>query len=195
MFETPWVSTPRRSVIVSTSAPSAASSGETPSFPKISAMVRRSAASVTLTWSFAGTLNRSRIMRRSLGARRSHGAIEEVGDEGPDEVRVAGLVAVVVGVAEAVVRVGERVPLEELAVGEEALPERGLDGRRRDVVSAAAEHARRAPEGPGEAEGVARAMGGLGFVAHRGIVEDDRAQLGMVGRERDQEPPAHAVAD
>src|SRR5215831_618017 len=65
MFDTPCVSTPRRSVIVSTSAPSAASSGVRPSFSKICATVRRSAASETITWSFAGTLKRSRIMARS----------------------------------------------------------------------------------------------------------------------------------
>src|SRR5262245_41129529 len=62
MFDTPWVSTPRRSVIVSTSAASAASSLLTPSFSKISVTVRRSAASETKTWSFVGTLKRSRIM-------------------------------------------------------------------------------------------------------------------------------------
>jgi hypothetical protein len=66
MFDTPWVSTPRRSVIVSTSAPSAASSGLTPSFSKICVTVRRSAASDTRTSSFAGTLKRSRIMARSV---------------------------------------------------------------------------------------------------------------------------------
>src|SRR5215470_7374211 len=65
MFDTPCVSTPRRSVIVSTSAPSAASSGVRPSFSKIWVTVRRSAASETITWSFAGTLKRSRIMARS----------------------------------------------------------------------------------------------------------------------------------
>src|SRR5215467_5978064 len=62
MFDTPCVSTPRRSVIVSTSAPSAASSAVRPSFSKICVTVRRSAASETITWSFAGTLKRSRIM-------------------------------------------------------------------------------------------------------------------------------------
>src|SRR6267142_462097 len=65
MFETPCVSTPRRSVIVSTSAPSAASSAVRPSFSKICVTVRRSAASETRTWSFTGTLKRSRIMARS----------------------------------------------------------------------------------------------------------------------------------
>src|SRR5215510_8594596 len=62
MFDTPCVSTPRRSVIVSTSAPSAASSLLSPSFSKIWVTVRRSAASDTRTWSFAGTLKRSRII-------------------------------------------------------------------------------------------------------------------------------------
>jgi len=47
MFDTPCVSTPRRSVIVSTSAPSAASSLLSPSFSKIWVTVRRSAASDT----------------------------------------------------------------------------------------------------------------------------------------------------
>src|SRR5437899_7850702 len=63
MLDTPCVSTPRRSVIVSTSAPSAESSGLSPSFSKICVTVRRSAASETKTWSFAGTLKRWRIMR------------------------------------------------------------------------------------------------------------------------------------
>ena len=66
MLDTPWVSTPRRSVMVSTSAASAASSGVTPSFSKIWVMVRRSAASETSTWSCGGTLKRSRIMGDSL---------------------------------------------------------------------------------------------------------------------------------
>jgi hypothetical protein len=50
--------------MVSTSAASAASSALTPSFSKIAATVRRSAASGTITWSFAGTLKRSRIIGR-----------------------------------------------------------------------------------------------------------------------------------
>src|SRR6185369_16625158 len=66
MFDTPCVSTPRRSVMVSTSAPSAASSWLTPSFSKISVTVRRNAVSDTRTMSFAGTLNRSRIMSCSF---------------------------------------------------------------------------------------------------------------------------------
>src|SRR5215471_10793890 len=65
MLDTPCVSTPRRSVMVSTSAPSPASSLLTPSFSKISVTVRRSAASETCTWSLSGTLKRSRIMRCS----------------------------------------------------------------------------------------------------------------------------------
>src|SRR5258706_334492 len=73
MFDTPCVSTPRRSVIVSTSAPSAASSGVKPSFSKICVTVFRSAASDTKTWSFTGTLKRSRIMTTSFlsGVHRS----------------------------------------------------------------------------------------------------------------------------
>src|SRR5439155_13449301 len=66
MFDTPCVSTPRRSVIVSTSAPSVASAGVRPSFSKICVTVLRSAASDTKTWSFTGTLKRSRIMTTSL---------------------------------------------------------------------------------------------------------------------------------
>src|ERR1051326_3103166 len=65
MLETPWVSTPRRSVIASTSAASAASSGVTPSFSKIRVTVSRRAESDTRTWSFSGTLKRSRIMGRA----------------------------------------------------------------------------------------------------------------------------------
>ncbi len=49
MFDTPWVSTPRRSVMVRTSAPSAASSGVRPSFPKICVTVWRNADSATNT--------------------------------------------------------------------------------------------------------------------------------------------------
>src|SRR5678815_3246962 len=82
MFDTPCVSTPRRSVMVSTSAPSAASSGLTPSFSKICVTVRRNAASGTRTMSFAGTLKRSRIMPHSFveemcKAMRSH-AVEQL---------------------------------------------------------------------------------------------------------------------
>src|SRR5689334_24646475 len=62
MLDTPWVSTPRRSVMVSTSAASAASSAVTPSFSKIRVTVSRRAVSDTRTWSFSGTLKRSRIM-------------------------------------------------------------------------------------------------------------------------------------
>ena len=51
--------------MVSTSAPSAASSGDSPIFSKISVTVRRTAASETKTWSFAGTLKRSSIMSSS----------------------------------------------------------------------------------------------------------------------------------
>src|SRR6185295_13675766 len=82
MFDTPCVSTPRRSVMVSTSAPSAASSGLTPSFSKIWVTVRRNAVSDTRTMSLAGTLKRSRIMSHSFvgqmcKAMRSH-AVEEL---------------------------------------------------------------------------------------------------------------------
>src|SRR5512145_463140 len=77
MFDTPCVSTPRRSVIVSTSAPSAASSGLTPSFSKICVTVRRRSASATLTSSLAGTLKRSRIIAGTLRcAERVHGGDE-----------------------------------------------------------------------------------------------------------------------
>ena len=47
------------------------------------------------------------------------------------------LEAVGIGVAETVLAVGEEVPLDELAVGDEALPERALEAGRRDVVLAA----------------------------------------------------------
>src|SRR5919108_2519941 len=67
MLDTPCVSTPRRSVIVNASAASAASSPLTPSRSKICVTVRRNAASLTSTWSFVGTLKRSRIMARSSG--------------------------------------------------------------------------------------------------------------------------------
>jgi hypothetical protein len=49
MFDTPCVSTPRTSAMVSTSAAAVASSGVTPSFSKIWVTVRRSAASDTNT--------------------------------------------------------------------------------------------------------------------------------------------------
>src|SRR2546426_2042165 len=76
MLDTPCVSTPRRSVIVSTSAPSAESSGLSPSFSKICVTVRRNAASETRTWSLRGTLKRSRIMAHSSGGKRScHGSL------------------------------------------------------------------------------------------------------------------------
>src|SRR5262245_16507870 len=65
MFETPCVSTPRRSVIVSTSAASAASSGLTTSFSKICVTVRLNAVYAHWTWSFAGTLKRSSSVARS----------------------------------------------------------------------------------------------------------------------------------
>ena len=65
------------------------------------------------------------------------------------------LEAGVVGVTKAVVGVGEEVPLDEPPVGDEALPERALDGGRRHVVLAAAEHERRARQGPGQPERVA----------------------------------------
>src|SRR5678816_2756075 len=68
MFDTPCVSTPRRSVVVRTSAPSAASSGASPILLKISVAVLRSAASDTKTWSFAGTLKRSSMGAFSFGS-------------------------------------------------------------------------------------------------------------------------------
>ena len=97
--------------------------------------------------------------------------------------------------AEAVVGVGEEVPLDELAVGDEALPERALDGGRRDVVQARAEDQRGALERLGQLEGVAGPVRGLGLVADGRVVEHDGLHGRVIGRERDQEPPAHAVAD
>src|SRR5215831_5332004 len=94
-----------------------------------------------------------------------HRALEEAGDEGPDQVRVVRLEARVVGVPEAVVGVGEEVPLHELAVGDETLPEWPLDGRRGDVVLAAADHHGRAGELPRELEGMARPVRRLRLVA------------------------------
>src|SRR6266508_563000 len=126
-----------------------------------------------------GAFVRSRVTRVTW---LSHSALQEVGHERPDEVGVMWLEAVVIRMAEAVVGVGEEVPLDGLAVGDEALPERALDGGRRDVVLAAAEHERCAPECLRELECVSGAVPGLGFVAHGGIVEDDRTHVGMVGR-------------
>src|SRR5206468_7572189 len=83
----------------------------------------------------------------------------------------------------------------EMAVGGEALPERALDGRGRDVVLAPAEHERGAGEGARELEGVAGPVAGLGLVAHRRIVEDDGTQLPIVGGEGDEESATHAVTD
>src|ERR1700730_7236701 len=97
--------------------------------------------------------------------------------------------------AEAVIGVGEEVPLDGMAVGDEALPERALDRRRRDVVLAAAEDERGAGERPGELESVARAMRGFGLVTNGRIVEDDGAERRVVGGEGDEEPAAHAVPD
>src|SRR5215467_2601796 len=122
-------------------------------------------------------------------------ALKEAGDEGPDQVRVVRLEARVVGVPEAVIGVGEEVPFHDLAVGDEALPERPLDGRRGDVILAAADHHGRAGELPREREGMARPVRRLRLVAHGWVVEDDGPHLRVVGGEGDEEPPAHAVAD
>ena len=83
MLDTPCVSTPRRSVMVSTSAPSVASSGETPIFSKISATVRRREPSGILTWSGLGTLKRSSMDVSSWWYRGSVGehALEHVAAE------------------------------------------------------------------------------------------------------------------
>ena len=71
MLETPWVSTPRRSVATSTSAPIAASSCVTPIFSKIDITVSCSASCGTRVSSSCGTLNRSSMgvtpCRRWLG--------------------------------------------------------------------------------------------------------------------------------
>jgi hypothetical protein len=59
ILETPWVSTPRRSVMVSTSAPSLASSGDTPIFSKTAATTSSSDSADTRSVSPAFGLNRS----------------------------------------------------------------------------------------------------------------------------------------
>src|SRR5215831_21179139 len=120
-----------------------------------------------------------------------HRALKEAGDEGPHQIRVVRLEARVVGVPEAVIGVGEEVPLHELAVGDEALPERTLDSWRGDVVLAAADHHRGAGELPRELEGMPRPVRRLGLVAHRWVVEDDGPHLRVVGGEGNEEPPAH----
>src|SRR4051812_29635076 len=56
--------------------------------------------------------------------------LQEVGDQRPRQLGVVRLEAVVVRMTEAVIGVRERVPLDGLPVGHEALPERSLDGRR-----------------------------------------------------------------
>src|SRR5215510_11004434 len=124
-----------------------------------------------------------------------HRALKEAGDERPHQIRVVRLEARVVGVPKAVIGVREEVPLHELAVGGEALPERTLDGRRGDVVLAAADHHRGAGELPRELEGMSRPMRRLGLVAHGWVVEDDGPHLRVVGGERNEEPPPHAVTD
>src|SRR5215813_863304 len=124
-----------------------------------------------------------------------HRALKEAGDEGPHQIRIVRLEARVVGMPEAVVGVGEEVPLHELAVGDEALPERALDGRRGDVVLAAADHHGRAGERASELEGVPRPVRRLGLVTDRRVIEDDGPHLRVVGGEGDEEPAAHAVAD
>src|SRR5919204_6971567 len=62
MLETPWLSTPRRSVVTRTSAPMAASSGVKLHFSKMAATVLRNSASDTCTWSSSGTLKRSSML-------------------------------------------------------------------------------------------------------------------------------------
>src|SRR5215471_6228361 len=122
-------------------------------------------------------------------------ALKEAGNEGPHQVRVVRLEARVVGVPEAVIGVGEEVPLHELAVGDEALPERTLNSRGGDVVLAAADHHRGAGELPRELKGMPRPVRRLGLVADRRVVEDDGPHLRVVGGEGDEEPAAHAVTD
>src|SRR6185369_15619630 len=92
----------------------------------------------------------------------SHLALKEARHQGPHEVGVVRLVAVVVRMAEPVVGVGERVPLDEPAIGDEALPEWRLDGRGGNEVLTATEHLRRARQGLRQLERVSRAMCGLG---------------------------------
>src|SRR2546425_1349983 len=105
------------------------------------------------------------------------------------------LETLVVRMAEGVVRVREEMPLDGRAAGDEALPERALDGGCRDVVLAATEDERRALQCRGELERVARPVRGLRLVANGRVVEDDGAHLRVVGGERDEEAATHAVPD
>src|SRR5262245_25497183 len=102
-------------------------------------------------------------------------AMQEVRDERPDEIGVVRLEALRVGMPESVIGMGEGVPLDEATVGHEALPERRLDRRCRDVVLPAAEDERRARERPRQLERGTRPMRRLGLVADRRVVEYDRA--------------------
>src|ERR671935_691954 len=79
-------------------------------------------------------------IRRVVKSPMSHPPLQEVGHQRPREIGIVRLVAVVVRMAEAVIRIREVVPLHGLAVGEKRLPQLGLDGRCRDVVFAAGEY-------------------------------------------------------
>src|SRR5207247_5082271 len=99
------------------------------------------------------------------------------------------LETLVVRMAEAVVRVREEMPLDGRAAGDETLPERALDGGCRDVVLAATEDERGAPQRRGELEGVARPVRGLRLVADGRVVEDDRAYLWSAANGIRSRPP------
>src|SRR6185436_6177629 len=79
-------------------------------------------------------------------------ALQEARHQWPREIRVVRLKPRVVGVAEPMVGVGEEMPLYEVAVRGKTLPQRRLDGGRRDVVEAAREDQRRAGQRPREVE-------------------------------------------
>src|ERR1700675_2426111 len=74
---------------------------------------------VRLSSQAAVAWSRSWVWAWRLFCSRSDGALQEAGGERPGQIGVVGLEARVVWVAEAVVGVGEEVPLHELAVGDE----------------------------------------------------------------------------
>ena len=78
MLDTPCVSTPLRSAVTSTSAPTAASSGGTPIFSKTAVTVRLRDHSGTRTSSFSGTVNLFSICF-TLGNSSLHMAAEAAG--------------------------------------------------------------------------------------------------------------------
>src|SRR5580765_116980 len=126
---------------------------------------------VRLSSQAAVACSRSGAWACRLSLSESDGALQEAGRERPGQIGVVGLKARVVRVAKPVIGVGEEVPLHELAVGDEALPERALDGRRGDEVQAGAEDQRGALERPGQLESVSGSVRGLGLVADGRVVQ------------------------